>query len=100
MSALLPHGHPVRGIVLAELGKLLNLESSGESPETTGADAAALSFLPKDVKGRMALARETMIKALEELRVGFGKDDGMVAKEMEMLVEGLTREMVAMGVAR
>ncbi len=45
----------------------------------------------------MGLARETLIKALDELRVGFGKEGGMVKREVEMLVEGLTREMRALG---
>jgi hypothetical protein len=92
MQALLPHGHPIRGIILAELGKLLNLEAAGDSKAQQ-----VVSFLPRDVKGRMGLARETMIKALEELRIGFGTDGGLVGKEMEMLVEGLTREMRAFG---
>ena len=45
----------------------------------------------------MRLARETMSRAIAELRIGFGPKGGLVGVEMEGLVEGLVREMAAFG---
>lgn len=99
LELLLPYGHPVRGIALAELGKLLNLErddTQDASSAPTAPDSAA-PFLPRELAGRLHLARETLVKALSELRVGFGAEGGggMVGRELVVLVEGVTREMQA-----
>ncbi len=83
----------MRGIVLAELGKLLNLERDDDASPSAPDSAAA--FLPRGVSGRLHLARETLVKALSELRAGFGMDGGMVGREVMVLVDGLTREMQA-----
>jgi hypothetical protein len=85
-----PAGHPTRGVILAELGKLINAE-------TWTSESGAQVMVPSEGVPRMRLARETMTKALDELRVGFGPKGGLVGVEMEGLIEGLVREMAAFG---
>lgn len=85
-----PAGHPTRGVILAELGKLINAE-------TWTSESGAQVMVPSEGVPRMRLARETMTKALDELRVGFGPKGGLVGVEMAGLIEGLVREMAAFG---
>lgn len=99
---LYPAGHPARGVALAEFAKLLlvpppaPLDSSGGRPSLlpdtlfrTGPPSIPLSPL-----GRLTMAREALLTALEELRVGFGKPDGgLVGREVAGLVEGVGREI-------
>lgn len=85
-----PEGHPTRGVILAELGKLINAE-------TWTSESGAQVMVPSEGLPRMRLTRETMAKALVELRIGFGPKGGLVGVEMEGLVEGLVREMAAFG---
>ncbi len=96
-QAVYPVNHPSLGIMLAELGKLLNAEAEsgdeGADKKATPSTSNLAIKLPVDVGGRMGLARETMVNALKVLRIGFGKSGGLVGKEIEMLVEGISREM-------
>jgi len=99
MQEVYPKGHPSVGIVLAELGKLLNAESGNTDDSGSGKSLQKkediVIQLPVDVTGRMGVARETLVKALAELRIGFGRSGGLVGKELEYLVEGISREMTA-----
>lgn len=98
MLEVYPSGHPSIGIVLAELGKLLNLDTN-EPPASPLGDRQGL-VLPNSLLGRRQLALQTMQQSQLELRVGFGGDGGLVAAEMEGLSGGLTRELTMSGASR
>ncbi|KAG6852989.1 hypothetical protein C0991_007705 [Blastosporella zonata] len=95
LSAVLGYGHPVRGIALAELGKLLAVDEPSPRQAPTPAEAALL--YPPSGPPRLKLALETMLRARNELLVGFGAwneggqavmdvRDGIVALEKELAV--------------
>jgi hypothetical protein len=69
LDGVLVAGHPVRGIARSELGKLLAVDEPSPSP-------VAETDFPPSGPPRLKLAYETMIKALEELLVGFGAENG------------------------
>ncbi|KAI0693920.1 SET domain-containing protein [Cerioporus squamosus] len=71
LQTLLPKGHPVRAVALGELGKLLAVD---EPSPPSGEDAAAR--FPPSGPARLKLAYESLVKAHEELLIGFGKADG------------------------
>ncbi len=73
IQALLPKGHPVRGVALGELGKLLAVDEPKPAPAS---DAAANGRFPPSGPARLRLAYESLVKAHEELLVGFGRQAG------------------------
>lgn len=98
--ALYPAGHPARGVALAEFGKLLLVPIPDDKPSRTllpdelfPHGRPAISDAPV---GRLVMAREVLVKALDELRVGFGGDGGLVGFELRGLVEGVGREVQGM----
>ncbi|KIK95837.1 hypothetical protein PAXRUDRAFT_826610 [Paxillus rubicundulus Ve08.2h10] len=69
LSTVLDEGHPVRGVALAELGKLLAVdEPAPSSPPQT-------NTFPPSGPARLKMAYETLLRAREELLVGFGRDN-------------------------
>lgn len=88
LSAMLPAGHPVRGVALAELGKLLAVD------ELT--DPSAKQFPPSG-PARLRLARETLVQARAELLIGFGAANagGMVGREVREAIVRLENELGA-----
>lgn len=88
LSAIHPPGHPVRGVALAELGKLLAVDEP--SPAMT-----AEARFPPSGPPRLKLAYETLVKARDELVVGFGKanDGGMVGREVREAIVRLEKEL-------
>jgi len=98
MKEVYPHGHPSLGIALTELGKVLNLDASDEAdaqgPSTnSSSEVGKQRALPVHATDRLGLARETLAMALEQLRIGFGRTGGLVGREVEGIMEGLTKEM-------
>lgn len=89
LSAILDEGHPVRGVALAELGKLLAVDepSPSSSPQTT-------SFPPSGPR-RLKIAYETLLKARSELLVGFGRvnEGGQVGWEVRESIVALEKEL-------
>lgn len=89
LSAVLDQGHPVRGVALAELGKLLAVDEPSPSspPQTT-------SFPPSG-PARLKIAYETLLKARDELVVGFGRENegGEVGREVRESVVALEKEL-------
>lgn len=104
-------GHPVRGIALAELGKLLCVDvdpSPSPSPpsrssarlldnnesdqDDTNADADAA--LPRGVE-RLQLAAQVLKRARDELAIGFGKEGGGgdVGRLVDTMLRDLEREV-------
>ncbi|KAH0834774.1 hypothetical protein J3R83DRAFT_10373 [Lanmaoa asiatica] len=89
LSAVLDEGHPVRGIALAELGKLLAVdEPSPSSPPQ------ATSFPPSGPT-RLKIAYETLLRARNELLVGFGRENegGEVSLEVRESIVALEKEL-------
>lgn len=91
VSGILPHGHPIRGIALAEFGKLLCMDV-GPTGESGGNDAE--STLPRGAP-RLQLAAQVLVRAREELVIGFGQacGGGQVGEEVERMLRELEREM-------
>lgn len=91
LSNILSRGHPVRGIAIAELGKLLAVdEPSPRSPESNDRDV-----FPPSGLARLRLAHETLVRALEELMIGFGKVNGggEVGRDVRQIIVRLEEEL-------
>jgi hypothetical protein len=93
ISSILTYGHPVRGIALAELGKILAVDEPQPRQATSPAEAA-LRYPPSG-PARLKLAYETVVRARDELMVGFGtkNDGGKVGKEMRESAVILEKEI-------
>ncbi|KAF8173082.1 hypothetical protein BJ912DRAFT_1024948 [Pholiota molesta] len=90
LSQVLVEGHPVRGVALAELGKLLSVdepdpaharapgESAPSTPDMGTPPASRFSVdgpapYPPSGPPRLKLAYETLLRARAELLIGFGE---------------------------
>ncbi|KAF8067952.1 hypothetical protein FPV67DRAFT_1166626 [Lyophyllum atratum] len=93
LSSILHYGHPVRAITLAELGKLLAVDEPAPRQASSPAEAALL--YPPSGPARLKLAYETMLRARNELLVGFGtkNEGGQVGKEVRDGVVALEKEI-------
>lgn len=85
-------GHPVRAVGLVELGKLLVVD---EPPPIESATCNTLSPFPPSGAARLALAIETLQRALKELILGFGKSTGGgdIGREVREEIVKLEREI-------
>lgn len=99
VSAVFPEGHPVRGIALAELGRLLCVDVQEDAKEMeTIANGAAQSAGVLDIAPfpagaeRLKLARTTLLRARDELRRGFGGEGGEVGRQVEESVRNIEKE--------
>ncbi|KAG8805647.1 hypothetical protein FRC17_005408 [Serendipita sp. 399] len=88
---LLPHGHPIRGVAIATLGRLLCVDEP-EVPANVSPEQQQQAFPPRGYQ-RLALAKSTLLRALDELNVGFGSGGGILGTEMRHTLEGVDREM-------
>lgn len=110
VSATLPPGHPVRGVALAKLGKLMAMEEyipAGKKPsEPTPSQLDPNANLvwqageQDEILGgfsRLRMAHHTLEQARKELRVGFGgvNDGGVVGKEVIELEQRIKLELDA-----
>jgi SET and MYND domain-containing protein len=95
LGEVLRHGHPVRGIARAELGKLLAVDEPEPRAPGTAAEEA-LRYPPSGVK-RLRLALETLVHARAELSVGFGaaNEGGLVGRGVREDIVKLERELGA-----
>ncbi|KAI0088827.1 SET domain-containing protein [Irpex rosettiformis] len=89
VSSILTYGHPVRAAALAELGKLLAVD------EITPQDPSATDRYPPSGPKRLRLAYETLVRAREELLIGFGKvnQGGSIGKEVREAIVRLEKEL-------
>jgi hypothetical protein len=89
LSTLLPNGHPIRGVALAELGKLLAVD------EPAPPAPSLKTTFPPSGPPRLKLAYETLVKAREELMVGFGNANGggQVGGDVRETIVGLEKEL-------
>ncbi|KAH7907614.1 hypothetical protein BJ138DRAFT_1159733 [Hygrophoropsis aurantiaca] len=86
LSAILREGHPVRGIALSELGKLLAVDEL--APTSPG---QSIHFPPSGPL-RLKAAYDALIRARNELTVGFGRandggETGTAVREAAMSIE-------------
>ncbi len=90
LQSLLPKGHPVRAVALGELGKLLAVD---ELSPPSGSDAAGR--FPPSGPARLKLAYESLVKAHEELLIGFGKagGGGQLGREVREAIVRLEKEL-------
>lgn len=90
-------GHPVRGIALAELGKLLcvdvdpTLGTSDKGPSSSSEEPNRA--LPRGPE-RLQLAAQVLYRAREELVIGFGREHGggQVGNAVDGMLKDLERE--------
>jgi SET and MYND domain-containing protein len=89
LSNILCEGHPVRGVALAELGKILAVDEP--APKNT---VLTVTFPPSGPP-RLKLAYETLVRARKELLIGFGKinDGGQVDQEVRKVIASLEKEI-------
>lgn len=79
LERLLRPGHPVRATMLATLGRLLALDEPApvlESQNPAKAISPSSAKFPPSGAARLNLAKQTLQRAVEELRVGFGAESG------------------------
>lgn len=115
LSQILTEGHPIRGVALAELGKLLSVDEphpthlvlTPQSGVTTTICTTPLSSsssenmmlppaYPPSGPQRLKLAYETLKKARSELMVGFGggtNEGGEVGQHVRRQVVELEKEL-------
>lgn len=90
LQPILPKGHPIRAIALAELGKLLAVDE----PAPHDGPAQTATFPPSGPP-RLKLAYESLVRAHEELLVGFGKTNagGHVGCDVRDAIARLEKEI-------
>jgi hypothetical protein len=95
---ILHEGHPVRGVALAELAKLLAVDEP--EPLEESSPFAGARFPPSG-PARLKLGYETFIKARNELLIGFGLDNegGQVGREVRERIVLLEKELGIWGQA-
>jgi hypothetical protein len=91
LSTILCYGHPVRGVALAELGKMLAVDEPNPYLPTDDTDPR----FPPSGAPRLKLAYNTLLRARKELLVGFGvaNDGGEVGKEVRETLVSLEKEL-------
>ena len=100
LQTLLSKGHPVRAVALGELGKLLAVdEPNPVAPPTSAAGPSASGVaparFPPSGPARLKLAYESLVRAHEELMIGFGRDGdgGMLGAEIREAIVRLEKEL-------
>ena len=109
LGQVLTEGHPMRGVALAELGKLLSVDEpypthlvSSQSKFTTSTSSSSkLSLMvppayPPSGPQRLKLAYETLKKAKSELMIGFGgggNEGGEVGQNVRRQAVELEKEL-------
>ena len=114
LGQILTHGHPIRGIALAELGKLLSVDEphpthlippqseSGVTSSTPLSSSSSTNMMlpspayPPSGPQRLQLAYETLKKARSELMIGFGggsNEGGEVGQHVRRQVAELEKEL-------
>ena len=100
IMVVFPDGHPVRGVALAELGKLLCVdvdENAVQTKDSTSVDISIHQGGPKFPGGapRLEMARDFLLQARAELRKGFGSEGGEVGLEVEDQIRNVEKEWMA-----
>jgi hypothetical protein len=89
VTSILAHAHPIRAAALAELGKLLAAD------EIAPREPSTASRYPPSGPRRLKMAYETLIKAHEELMIGFGtvNGGGSMGGEVREILVRLEKEL-------
>jgi len=77
LTDLLPYGHPIRAVSIAELGRLLCVDE----PATNNGEQMD-DFPPRGIH-RLKLAKDTLERAVAELSIGFGESGGEVSRRVQ-----------------
>lgn len=111
LSQILPEGHPARGVALAELGKLLcvdeplrkdsevrNMPKTLTPPlgSSTSVSAETTASYPPSGPARLKLACGILVRALTELKIGFGggkSEGGEVGRNTRKLAVAVEKEL-------
>lgn len=104
LEQILPYGHPVRGLALAELGKLLSvdepapkhlIEESTSASVTPPGKVGGVTQYPPSGPQRLKLAYETLVRTRGELMVGFGgkNEGGQAGQEVRRLLVDVEKEL-------
>ncbi|KAJ8073401.1 hypothetical protein PM082_011676 [Marasmius tenuissimus] len=99
LSALLVPGHPMIGIALTELGKLLAVDEVHPAvhSETGGSNSASAnsSVFPPSGPARVKQAYEMLMRARASLQIGFGtrNEGGKVGKQVRENLVRLEKEI-------
>jgi hypothetical protein len=90
LREILPTGHPIRGLHLAEMGKLLAADESSSPPRSNSPNS-----FPPTGPARLQLAFRNLVEARKELLIGFGDrdDGGQVGEEVRKLIVSLEAEI-------
>lgn len=102
LNQVLTYGHPVRGVCLAELGKLLTVDEPAPKDVENG-DVNSMSLSPVNSPryppsgpNRLRLAQQTLVQARTELMIGFGggkNEGGQVGKEVRKQLVDVEKEL-------
>jgi hypothetical protein len=111
LGQILTDGHPIRGVALAELGKLLSVDEpnpthlvppqSGVTTSTPLSSSSSVNMMlppayPPSGPQRLKLAYETLKKARSELMIGFGggaNEGGEAGQHVRRQVVDLEKEL-------
>ncbi|KAF5327714.1 hypothetical protein D9619_004677 [Psilocybe cf. subviscida] len=111
LNQILTEGHPVRGIALAELGKLLAVDepaptdvTSSNTPNSTSSPLSPSPIgglkrpppYPPSGPARLKLAYQTLVRARSELVIGFGggkNEGGAIGKSVRDQAVELEKEI-------
>jgi SET and MYND domain-containing protein len=96
LSVVLREGHPVRGVALAELGKVLSVdEPAPPSLIENKEETSTHETFPPHGEARLRLAGVTLVRASKELLIGFGNDGdgGEVGRDVRRLILDVEREL-------
>ena len=117
LGQILGEGHPMRGIALAELGKLLSVdephpthlgaEGGGTNPASPSFGTSSVAkppiglglkpaIYPPSGPARLKLAYETLVRARAELMIGFGgkNEGGEVGRDVRRQVAEIEKELM------
>jgi len=95
MEDVYPPGHPSKGVQYVTMAKLLMAEFSDSATAATLGSSLPAGLdvpLPTGI-ARLRMALELLGKGAKELHLGFGKDGGLVGKDVALLALGLEREI-------
>jgi hypothetical protein len=87
LTDLLPYGHPVRAVSIAELGRLLCVDE----PATIDPEQGD-TFPPRGIH-RLKLAKDTLERAMAELGIGFGEGGGDVRRRVREDLGNIQKEI-------
>ena len=94
---ILTEGNPIRGVALAEFGKLLAVDEMEAKPANAPTDGLPRpDAFPPTGPPRLKLAYETLLRAREELLIGFGRanEGGKVGRSVRDALAALESVVV------